>query len=245
MEWKFTKAAGGLATFLGIASVGIYLLSPVRADPQFKLRFCGVDQAQPRIYGAKSYLVVGVSTERSETVVLRSVTITPVVVPDALHFHGNDFFTLTHAEGPGVALSWNGEERIPPHNFLLVSVPYETNANFRSGSFVLISVMLTGHIAPESWGLPWSLVSLPTKRIEFARHVVWKATPDVGEETGFRVEPMESVRLTGEAARDSLTARGKGGWNLDVTEIFQDGSYKRSRIFDATKADQSPSPLKP
>src|ERR1700736_1144589 len=83
----------GLSTILGLTYFAIYGAALLRAEPQFELRFCGVDQQRPIIVGYSSYLVVGLSTEREDAPVVRSLSIESLGY-EPLHFKQSDMFKL-------------------------------------------------------------------------------------------------------------------------------------------------------
>jgi len=231
-----------IGTLIALGWMFVYFGGAWYAAPNFTLRYSGIDQNHSVIYGPKGYFIVGVSTLRPKEVTIRSFALEPLAA-DPIRFRGNDMFKVEPASGARVLVRWRGDEWVRQKNFLLFAVPYQVPAEQTKSFSATVSVSLSGGISPEEWGIPWSLCSLPTKTVTLVKHLTWKPTPDAGEETGFRMEPQDSARLSGEAARDSLIARGQGGWKLDVTEIFEDGSYQRKMIYDKTRIDRSsPSP---
>lgn len=209
-------------------SLLLYLFVPARARPQLITRVNGVDQNKPSISGTNGTIDFGISTRRSEPVSLTSVSVQPILT-NPLRLKGSDPLK-TVSTSSGVAFEWKGEERLSRGDFLLFSVPFESKVPPAKVTSILVAISTSAQVAPEKWGLPWSLFSEPIKKETFVRRFTWKLAPAAGEETGFKLGPMESVRIFGDAAKKSVEAHGIAGLKVKTIEIFEDGSYSTNWI---------------
>jgi hypothetical protein len=218
-----------------------YFLVPWRANPRFVIRFAGVDQTNPHIFGDSGSLNFGVSTKRTDPVTITSVTVEPLLA-DPVHFKGNDPLKAALGNSRGISLRWNGEEQVTNGNFICFAVPFEIKASGGRPTSTLVSISVSGRLAAEHWGFPWSLFSEPTKTENYIKHFSWKLKPEPGEETGFKLGPLESMRIFGDAAKQGFVAHGPPGVQakLKTIELMEDGSYETNWLPPATSSSPSP-----
>jgi hypothetical protein len=230
---------GIVSAALTIAYFVIYFVGASRSRPEFIVRFSGIDSASAPIFGYRGYLNVGVSTHRREDVVLRAIEI-ECLTREPVQFREDELFKI-EASGSRITVGWYGEKRIRRNQFTIFAVPYEAPAAQRAAVSSLVFVALTGAIAPQHWGKPWSMFSLSNTTMTLTKKMIWKPQPDVGEETGFKLEPLQSAEIFGKAAEDAMEAHtNDGDLNLEVLEMFKDGSYSRKTIQKSPVATPSP-----
>jgi hypothetical protein len=236
--WRYARVGfNALIAILGLSTI-VYFFVPTHAHPRFFLRFPGFEQEIPHVFEENGHLSFGITTNRSAAVTITSVSVEPVAA-EPMQFKAVDPFR-TEATMAGVVLRWDGEENVIQGHFLTFSLPYEMVPPRTSPCSLLVAISVSGHLSIEDWGVPWSLFSLPTEKQTFVKRLAWKITPDVGEETGFQLRPHESARVFGQAAKAGIEIHGPSGFNVQTTEIFEDGSYQTKQHHGKVPASPAP-----
>lgn len=233
--WDAVNTIGVLSGLAGLGCAAVYVISIYKSDPRLILRFWDEsnDGEQALIFGKETHLRFGISTKRSQPVLLTEVSI-PITYFDKAKLEANDLFqTKAIATGSGLALMWTGEQTLEKKRFVMFEILFKGYFNNQSPPFN-INITATAIVAPTTWRFPWSMFSPHKKKVDFTRLIQWKQEPEDSNSIGFRVEPGEACFIFGEAAKGALTAQGKE-IDVIVNEVFDENKYKISCIRNKQK----------